>query len=103
MNHQEFVDAYRNGNLNVVMPQKTASQYLSRRLLLPFFMMPILGAGLGLALIGWLYTGILVFLVGFIAPRLIKRNAAAILMYQALQDPDAYEDLRKSGALEVVE
>jgi hypothetical protein len=103
MNHQEFVDAYRNGNLNAFMPQKTASQYLSRRLLLPFFMMPILGAGIGLALVGWLYTGILVFLLGFIAPRLIKRNAVPILMYQALQDPLAYEHMRESGILEVTE
>jgi hypothetical protein len=103
MNHQEFVDAYQNGTLNAVMPQKIASQYLSRRLLLPFFMMPILGAGIGLALVGWLITGILVFLLGFIAPRLIKRNAVSILMYQALQDPGAYEHMRESGILEVAE
>lgn len=103
MNHQEFVHAYHHGTLNAFMPQETAAQYLSRRLLLPFVMMPILGAGIGLALIGWLYTGILVFLLGFIVPRLIKRNAVPILMYQALQDPEAYEELRESGTLEVRE
>lgn len=103
MDHQEFVEAYKNGTLNAFIPQKVASEYLSRRLLLPFFMLPILGGGVALALIGWLVTGIVVFLVGFIVPRLIKRNAVPILMYQALHDPQAYEDLRASGVLEVEE
>lgn len=103
MNHQEFVQAYQNGTLDAFMPQKTASAHLSRRLLLPFFMMPILGAGIALVLIGWIVTGIIVFVLGFIMPRLIKRNAVAILMYQALHDPDAYEELREAGVLEVSE
>lgn len=103
MNHQEFVEAYRNGTLNMAMSQPVAARYLSRRLLLPFFMLPILGGGVALVLIGWFVTGILVFLIGFIAPRLIKKNAVAILLYQALQDPHVYEDLRESGTMEIME
>lgn len=103
MDHQEFVEAYKAGTLNAFIPQKVASEYLSRRLLLPFFMLPILGSGVALALIGWLFTGLLVFLVGAVVPRLIKRNAVPILMYQALHDPSAYEELRASGVLEVEE
>lgn len=103
MNHQEFVEAYRNGTLNMAMSQPIAAQYLSRRLLLPFFMLPILGAGLALALIGWLITGIIVFVVGAMVPRLVKKNAVPILLYQALQDPQVYEDLRESGTMEIME
>jgi len=103
MNHQEFVEAYRNGSLNMAMSQPVAARYLSRRLLLPLFMLPILGTGLALVLIGWFVTGVLVFLVGFIVPRLIKKNAIAILLYQALQDPQLYEDLRESGTMEIME
>lgn len=103
MNHQEFVDAYRNGTLNMAMSQPIAAQYLSRRLLLPLLSLPILGAGVALALIGWLYTGILVFLIAAVVPRLIKRNAVPILLYQALQDPQIYEDLRESGTMEIMQ
>lgn len=101
MTHQEFVAAFHNGTLRAQMPPKVAAEYLSRRLLLPFFMMPILGAGVGLALIGWLITGLLVFLVGFIVPRMIKRNAVRILIHQALQDEGTYRDLLHAGVLEV--
>lgn len=103
MNHQEFVEAYRNGTLKMAMSPPIAAQYLSRRLLLPFFMLPFLGGGVALVLIGWYVTGVLVFLVGFIAPRLIKKNAVAILLYQALQDPHVYEELRESGTMEIEE
>lgn len=103
MNHQEFVEAYRTGTLNMVMSQPIAAQYLSRRLLLPFFMLPILGGGLALVLIGWFVTGVLIFLIGFIVPRLVKKNAVAILLYQAIQDPNIYEDLRESGTMEIIE
>lgn len=85
------------------MSQPIAAQYLSRRLLLPFFMLPLLGGGVALVLIGWYVTGVLVFLFGFITPRLVKRNAVAILLYQALQDPHVYEELRESGTMEIEE
>lgn len=103
MDHQEFVVAYKNGSLNFFIAKPVAADYLSRRLLLPLFSLPFLGSGVALALIGWLVTGFLVFLLGFIAPRLIKRNAVPILLYQALHDADAYEDLRASGVLEIYE
>lgn len=103
MDHQEFVVAYKNGSLNFFIADTVAAEYLSRRLLLPLFILPVLGAGVALALIGWIFTGIIVFLVGVVAPRLIKRNAVPILLYQALHDADAYEDLRASGVLEIQE
>lgn len=99
MSHDEFVTSLQNGTLRAQMPPKVAAEYLSRRLLLPFFILPILGAGVGLALIGWLFTGLLVFLVGFIVPRLIKRNAARILFQQALSDETTYRDLVEAGVL----
>lgn len=103
MNHQEFVEAYKNGTLNAYVPQVTAAEYLSRRLWLPLVRLPLLGGGVALALIGWLITGILVFMIAIVVPILIKRNAVAMVMYQALHDPDVYHDLRESGVLEVYE
>lgn len=103
MNHQEFVEAYKNGTLNAFMPPATAENYLKQRLWLPLFTLPVLGAGVGLVLIGWFITGVIVFLLGYIVPRMIKRNAVSILMYQALHDADIYVELREAGVLEVYE
>jgi len=101
MIHENFVLAARNGTLKACMEPPRASEYLSRRLLLPFFIMPFLGAGVGLALIGWIFTGLLVFLIGFIGQRLVKRNAASILFQQALQDERMYNDLIEAEVLQV--
>lgn len=101
MTHQEFVAAFHDGSLRVQMPPKVAAAYLSQRLLLPFFMLPVLGAGVALALIGWLVTGALVFLAGFVVPRIIKHHAVRILIHQALLDEGVYRDLLNAGVLQV--
>lgn len=101
MSHAEFVQAARTGTLKGYMPPPRAAEYLSRRLLLPFFIMPFLGGGVGLALVGWIFTGLLVFLIGFIVPRLIKRNAVPILLNQALTDERLYHDLIEAEILQV--
>jgi hypothetical protein len=54
-----------------------------------------------LALIGWYIAGLLVFLLGMFLPRMIKRNAVAILMYQALQDEESYRDFLAAGVLQL--
>src|SRR5690606_2191512 len=103
MNHQEFVEGYKNGTLKAFMPPATAENYLKQRPWPPLFTLPVLGAGVGLVLIGWFITGIIVFLLGYFVPRMIKRNAVNILMYQALHDANVYVDLREAGVLEVYE
>ena len=101
MSYEQFVDAAKSGTLKACMEPPRAAEYLSRRLLLPFFIMPFLGAGVGLALIGWIFTGLFVFLIGFVVQRLVKRNAASILFHQALQDERMYHDLIEAEVLKV--
>ena len=101
MTHSDFVTAYRNGEIRVDFDRQAAARILSARLLLPFVVMPVLGAGVALALIGWIYTGFAVIGVGFIAPRLIKRAAPGFLLQNALQDASLYEELARSGVLRI--
>ena len=102
MTHSDFVTAYRNGEIRVEIDPKAAGRLLSARLLLPFVMMPVIGAGIALALIGWVYSGIAVIALGIIAPRLIKRSAPGFLLQHALGDPKVYEELSRSNVLRVV-
>ena len=101
MTHDEFVAAHTHGQVKVAMDPKEAARFLSSRLLLPFVVMPVLGVGVALALIGWIYTGLAIIALGIVVPQLIKRSAPRFLLQQALRDPAAYDDLTKSGLLHV--
>ncbi|MNC86045.1 hypothetical protein D3C83_16720 [compost metagenome] len=64
-------------------------------------MMPVLGAGVALALIGWIYTGLAIIAAGIIAPQLIKRSAPHFILSQALQDTAVYDEVTRAGLLRV--
>ena len=102
MTHSEFTAAYAHGEIKVDVDPKEAARFLSARLLLPLFMMPVLGVGVALALLGWIFTGLAILALGIIAPRLIKRSASHFVFQQALNDPVVYKEVTKSGLLRVV-
>ena len=101
MTHAEFVFAYRNGTLRMRVEPQLASRYVSTRLLLPFMMLPVLGAGVALALIGWIWTGLAVIALGIMLPRLIKRSAPHFLLTQALRDENLYRELIAAAVLKI--
>ncbi len=103
MTHAEFVAAYRRGDVKVEIDAKAAARYLSARLLLPLVAMPVLGIGVALALIGWIYTGLAVIAVGVVVPRLIKRGAPSLLLQQAVEDPATYDALTRANVLRLAE
>ncbi len=63
--------------------------------------LPLLGAGVALALLGWLWTGLLVIALGMVVPRLIKRSAPHFLLTQMLSDEKLYADMQRAGILRV--
>jgi len=100
--HGEFVAAYRSGMLDINIDPKAAARFLSARLLLPLFIMPVLGIGVALALTGWIWTGLLVIALGIIVPRLIKRGAPHFLLQQALNNEDVYRDMLRAEVMRIV-
>ena len=102
MTHGEFVAVYAWGEIKVEIDPKAAARYLSARLLLPFVMMPVVGIGIALALIGWFFLGFAVIALGIIVPQLIKRSAPHFLLTNALEDARLYEELTQSGVLRAV-
>jgi hypothetical protein len=99
MTHEAFVAAYRSGALRVNIDRAEAARFLSARLLLPLVRLPVLGIGVALALVGWIWTGLIIIAIGTLAPALIKRSAPHFIITQALQDPKFYEDAAASGVL----
>ena len=101
MTHAEFVAAYRDGTIGVDIDRKGAARFVSRRLLLPLVMLPILGAGTALALTGWVWTGLAVIALASVAPVLIKRSATQFVVTQSLEDEQFYSDAIAAGVLKV--
>jgi hypothetical protein len=102
LTHSEFVSQYRAGRITVTFNAALAARLMSAKLLLPIMTLPVLGIGVGLALIGWLWTGLFVIAAGFILPRLIKRSAPHFLLTQALQDAALYDEVCKLGIMQIV-
>ena len=101
MTHAEFVNAYAGGRVKVAVDPAAASKYLSARLMLPLFTIPVLGAGVALALVGWIWTGLALIAIGFFAPRLIKRSAPHFVLTQALQNESIYGEVTQAGILQI--
>src|SRR5688572_1141800 len=101
MTHEEFVAAYQRGEIKVEIEPKAAASFVSTRLLLPFVALPVLGAGVALALVGWIYTGLAIIAVGFVVPRLIKHSAPHFILTQSLSEAAFYEEVTRSGLLKL--
>jgi hypothetical protein len=102
LSHRDFVNAFHDGAITVTFEPKGAARFISARLLLPLFMMPVLGIGVALALTGWIWTGLSVIALGIIVPRLIKRGAPRFLMQQMMDDAELYRDVMQAGIMQVV-
>ena len=101
MTHSEFVARYQNGDVTVNIDRAAAGVFMTRRLLLPIVRLPVLGLGVALALVGWLWTGFFVIAVGTLLPFLVKRSAPNFVIAQSLQDPAFYKDALDAGALQI--
>lgn len=102
MSHHEFVSAYQRGAIRVHIDKTAAARFMSARLLLPLVMLPVLGLGTALALAYSAWIGLAIIAVGTLAPILIKRSAPHFVLTQALQDPAFFDEVTKSGLLEIL-
>jgi len=91
--HARFLQAYREGTLQISVDRAAAARLVSGRLLLPFFLLPLLGLGVALALSGYLFTGIAVFLGALGVRFLVRASSQGFVLSRALQDPAFYEEM----------
>ena len=101
MTHAEFVAAYREGRLHAKVDRSAAARLVSGRLLLPFVLLPVLGAGVALALLGHLVAGVAVFVGGLALRFVVRASSQGFVINRSLQDERFYEDMREKGILTV--
>ena len=103
MTHAEFVEAYHSRAIRVHVDRSAAARFMSARLLLPLVMLPVLGAGVAMALTGWVWTGLAIIAIGTIAPFVIKRSAPHFVITHALEDAKFYDDVTASDLLQILD
>jgi hypothetical protein len=91
--HAQFVRAYAEGTIEIGIDRAAAARHVSERLLLPFMLMPLLGLGVGLALVGYLLSGIAVFLGALALRALVRASSRGFVLNRSLQDPAFYEEM----------
>ena len=101
--HAVYRNDYAAGRITVHFDRGAAGRYVSARLMLPLFMLPLSGIGVALALIGWIWTGLAVIALAFVLPRLIKRSAPGFLMQQSLEDAQIYRELIATRVIRIEE
>jgi len=101
--HEEFVSAYRAGRIRVRVDRGAAARFVAGRALLPLVLLPILGLGLGLALVGYIITGTIVFLAALLVRVLVRRSSDGFIVWRALRDPEFYRQATAAQLLSVEE
>lgn len=99
MTHAEFVEAYRQGRLKVQVDKPAAARMVSARLMLPLVLLPVMGLGVALALVGYLAFGALVFVAALGLRYAVRRSAPGFVLQRALADERFYAEALASGLL----
>ena len=103
MTHEEFVAAYQAGRIRVSIERDAAARFVAGRAMLPLVLLPILGLGVALALVGYVVTGIAIFLAALLLRYLVRRSSNGFLIWRALQDAEFYRQVVAAQVLIVEE
>jgi len=99
--HGEFVAAYQARRIRVTIDRDAASRFLSGRALLPLVLLPLLGLGVALALMGYVVTGAAVFVAAIVVRYLVRRSSYGFLLWRALRDAEFYRQVVAAQVLTV--
>lgn len=99
--HEEFRAGLPAGRIRVVVNPKLARRYVSQRLMLLVLMMPLIGVGIALALVGRTWLGAGLVAAGVILNRVVMAQAPKILVQMAVRDAKVYDFVTQNGLLEV--
>jgi hypothetical protein len=101
MTHAEFVAAYQAGRVRVTIDRDAAARFVAGRAMLPLVLLPVLGLGVALALVGYLVTGIIIFVAALGVRFLVRRSSDGFLLWRALQDAEFYRQVAAAQVLRV--
>jgi hypothetical protein len=101
--HEEFVAAYQAGRIRVTVDREAAARFVSGRAMLPLVLLPLLGLGVALALVGYIISGSLIFLAAIALRFVVRRSSDGFLLWRALRDEEFYRSVLAAEALRIEE
>lgn len=102
MTHAEFIASYRAGRIRADIDPRAAGQMIAARMLLPWFLLPLLGCAVALALLGQLLAGSILLVVTWSLRRLVLASAPGYVAQRILVDQAFYELALHRGVVVVV-
>ena len=87
MTHAQFVAAIRNGTLTVDIDPKAATRFVAARMWLPWFLLPLFGLAVALALTGRFFFGAMALASALLLRALVAKSAASFVLQRAIADP----------------
>jgi hypothetical protein len=102
MTHAEFTAAFSANRLRVDVDRKLAAQIVSGRMMLPVFLLPVIGLAIALALLGHWIWGLVLFAAGFGFRQMVRNSAPGFILKQAIGDPAFYEFALRSRVLSLI-
>jgi predicted membrane-bound spermidine synthase len=101
MTHTEFVAAFSEGRVSVRVDPQRAPGFVSARLLLPFVLLPLLGAAVALALLGFVLIGMALGAAALLLRHFVRRSSAGFVLSRSLAQPGFYRDALHAGVLQL--
>ena len=101
MTHAEFVAAYEAGRIRVSVNRDAASRFVARHAVLPLVLLPVLGLGVALALVGYIVTGTLIFLGALLLRFVVRRSSGGFIVWHALQNAEFYRQVTAANVLSI--
>lgn len=101
MTHAEFVEAYRHGRVRVTVDRAAAARFVSGRAMLPLVLLPVMGLGVALAIVGHFVIGAIVFIAALLLRFLVRRSSDGFLLWRALRDAEFYQQVLAAGVLSI--
>jgi len=99
--HDEFRSGLPQGRFRIVVNPALARPYVVQRTHVNVLAVVPIGIGASLALAGQAGPGVVLVAAGILANRLVRGQAAKILLHLALRDPKVYAEVTGNGVMEV--
>jgi hypothetical protein len=99
--HEEFKNGVNNGRFKLIVNPELAYKFVRYKLFINGISIPMLGLGLGAALMGWMTTGFLLVAAAIVLRMWVKRQAPKILLHLVQNDARTYNDAIRHEVLEV--
>ena len=99
--HAEFCAGLPAGRFHLIVNPERAQKYVRHRLFVVGLALPVIAIGTALAWSGHVWLGLPMVAAGLIGPRVIKAQAAKILLHLALREEKTYLEALDFEIMEV--